>query len=106
VKAGKLRALTVFQKGHNPSSPMSCPPWNSGYDVTHPVVYFIIGPKGMDKRALDTYTRCSGKWWKGKKYGTSPKRTASWWNRWAAELTKELDQWMATYQMPHPGTED
>ena len=100
VKAGKLRALTVFQKGHNPLFPDVLSTVESGYDVTHPVVYFIIGPKGLDKRALDTYHKVFLQVVKGKKYGDFAKENGFMLDPLGpAELTKELDQWMATYQM-------
>ena len=100
VKAGKLRALTVFQKGRNPLFPDVLSTVESGYEVTHPIVYFVMGPKGLHKGALDTYHKVFLQVVKGTKYLDFAKT-----NGFAldplgpADLTKELDQWMATYQM-------
>ena len=100
VKAGKLRALTVFQKGRNPLFPDVLSTVESGYEVTHPIVYFVMGPKGLDKRALDTYHKVFLQVVKGTKYLDFAKTNGFVVDPLGpADLTKELDQWMATYQM-------
>jgi len=100
VKAGKLRALTVFQKGRNPLFPDVLSTVESGYEVTHPIVYFVIGPKGLDKGALETYHKVFLEVVKGKKYQDFANQNGFELEPLGpADLTKELDQWRATYQM-------
>ena len=100
VQAGKLRALTVFQKGRNPLFPDVLSTVESGYDVTHPIMYFIMGPKGLDKGALDTYHKVFLEAVKGTKYLDFAKKNGFVVDPLGpADLTKELDKWMATYQM-------
>jgi tripartite-type tricarboxylate transporter receptor subunit TctC len=100
VKAGKLRALTVFQKGRNPLFPDVLSTVESGYEVTHPIVYFVMGPKRLDKGALDTYHRVFLQVVKGTKYLEFSKENGFVIDPLGpADLTKELDQWVTTYQM-------
>lgn len=57
AEAGKLRVMAVFQKGRNAFFPDVPSPVELGYDVTLPIVYFVIGPKGLDKTIVDSYYR-------------------------------------------------
>lgn len=100
VKAGKLRALTLFQKGRNSLFPDTPSTVESGYDVTHPIEYFVIGPRGMDKGALDSYYKVFLEVIKGPKFQQFAKDNGFVLDPIGpAELAKELDQWNATYEM-------
>ena len=100
VKAGKLRALTVFQKGRNPLFPDALSTVESGYEVTHPIVYFVMGPKGLDKGALETYHKVFLQVVKGTKFLEFTKANGFVLDPLGPDdLTKELNQWITTYQM-------
>lgn len=100
VQAGKLRALTVFQKGRNHLFPDVPSTVELGYKVTHPIMYFVVGPKGLDKGALDTYHKLFLEVVKGTKFIDFAKVNGFVLDPLGpADLTKELYKWMDTYQM-------
>jgi tripartite-type tricarboxylate transporter receptor subunit TctC len=100
VKAGKLRCLAVFQKGRNALFPDVLSTVEMGYNVTHPLSYFIISPKGLDGEALKTYHKVFLEVVKGKKWQDFADQNGFEVDPVGlADLTKELNEWNATYEM-------
>jgi tripartite-type tricarboxylate transporter receptor subunit TctC len=54
VRAGKMRAIAVFQKERHPLLPDTKSIVEAGYSNTLPITYFVMGPKGMDPKVLET----------------------------------------------------
>ncbi len=52
IKAGKARALTVFSKSRLSALPDVPTTVELGYNVTFPVMYFLMGPKNLDRDVL------------------------------------------------------
>ena len=100
VKAGKLRCLTVFQKGRNALFPDVLSTVELGYNVTHPLSYFVMGPKGLDEGALKTHHKVFLEVVKGKKWEDFANQNGFVVDPVGlADLTKELNEWKATYEM-------
>lgn len=59
VQAGTARVLAVFKKGKYESFPGAASVVDSGYDVTLPVSYGVIAPKGMPKDVQDKIVHAS-----------------------------------------------
>ncbi len=52
IKAGKVRALGVFEETRNPSFPNVQRFREAGYDIAMSTYYHIIGPKGLSPNIL------------------------------------------------------
>lgn len=61
VEAGTARVLAVFKKGKYEPFPQAASVPDSGYDVTLPVSYGIIAPKGVAKEVVDKLVAASTK---------------------------------------------
>lgn len=61
VQAGTARVLGVFKKGRYDAFPEAASIPDAGYDVTLPVSYGIIAPKGMPKEVVDKLVAASMK---------------------------------------------
>lgn len=98
VKAGKLRVLTVFQKDRHYFFPDVPTTVEMGYNVTLPLVYFVAGPKGLDKPILDSYYNIFSQVIKSAKFRQFAEDSGySLDPIGPAELTKELTEWEKIY---------
>ena len=57
IKAGKARVLAVFSKTRLAAIPDAPTSIELGYKVTFPVMYFLMGPKNLDRDALARLVR-------------------------------------------------
>jgi len=53
VKAGKVRVLLVFEEKRNPLFPEAPSSLELGYDITMPVTYMFMGPKGLAPQVVN-----------------------------------------------------
>jgi tripartite-type tricarboxylate transporter receptor subunit TctC len=52
VNAGKVRVLLVFEEKRNPLFPDAPSSLELGYDITMPVTYLFLGPKGLSPQVV------------------------------------------------------
>lgn len=98
VKAGKLRVLTVFQKDRHYFFPDVPTTVEMGYNVTLPLVYFVAGPKGLDKPIVDSYYNIFSQVIKSAKFQQFAKDSGYSLDPIGPdELTKELTEWEKIY---------
>ncbi len=99
VQAGTLKALTVIHKDRSSLFPNTPTVVEAGYNVSHPVMYFAIAPKGMDASIVGTYRSALADAIKSPSFQQFAKENGFVTEPLTPEeLTKELDEWYKNYE--------
>jgi tripartite-type tricarboxylate transporter receptor subunit TctC len=99
VRAGNARVLAVFSKVRLAALPDVPTTVELGYKVTFPVMYFLMGPKNLDREIVDKLVKVYGDITRGPRVQAFAKEHGYLTEPLGPEpLTKEINEYRETYR--------